>query len=229
VKAVKLGLTGLLAGVALLGAVSTGFLRPPAQAPAPIQDVALAQNQTPEAGAPEQLFQIVPAESEVRFVVDEVLQGSPKTVIGATSQVSGRIALDPVDLDAAQLGTVMVDARTLKTDSSQRDRAIQNFVLKTGQSPYISFTPTGVAGLPDTASLGESLPVQIDGNLTIGGVTRPVTFDATVTRATADRLEGTATTAVRFADWGISIPQVPMVAGVSDTVRLEIDFAATAA
>lgn len=67
------------------------------------------------------------------------------------------------------------------------------------------------------------------GDLTIRDVTRPVTFDATVTRGSSDRLEGTATTTVRYADWGISIPQVPMVASVSDALRLELDFVAASA
>jgi hypothetical protein len=53
-----------------------------------------------------------------------------------------------------------------------------------------------------------------------------VTFDASVTPRSASELEGTASTSIRFADWGISIPSVPFVAGVSDQVKLELDFVA---
>jgi polyisoprenoid-binding protein YceI len=165
----------------------------------------------------------------VRFVIDEVLQGAPKTVVGATDQVAGQIALDPSDLDSVQVGTILIDARTFATDSSQRDRAIQNMVLKTAQNEYISFTPTEVLGLPDGANTGEAVPVQVIGDLTIDGVTHPATFNASLTPESADRLEGTASTTIRYADWGITIPRVPLVTGVADTVRLELDFAVQAA
>ena len=62
-------------------------------------------------------FEIVPAESEARFVIDEVLRGAPKTVVGTTDQVAGQLALDPVDLSSAQVGTIQVNARTLATDN----------------------------------------------------------------------------------------------------------------
>ena len=60
-------------------------------------------------------------------------------------------------------------------------------------------------------------------------MTHPATFNASLTPESADRLEGSASTTIRYADWGITIPQVPVVTGVADTVRLELDFAAQAA
>ena len=36
-----------------------------------------------------------------------------------------------------------------------------------------------------------------------------------------------ATTTIKYADWGISIPQVPFVSGVQDSVTLALDFVAT--
>jgi len=42
-------------------------------------------------------------------------------------------------------------------------------------------------------------------------------------------LQGAGTATIRYADFGISIPSVPFVAGVQDDVRLEIDFTAEAA
>ena len=42
-------------------------------------------------------FQIVPEGTEARFLIDEVLMGQPKTVVGTTSQVSGGITVDPAN------------------------------------------------------------------------------------------------------------------------------------
>jgi len=49
-----------------------------------------------------------------------------------------------------------------------------------------------------------------------------------MTPAAENRLEGTATTTIRYADWGVSIPQVPSVTGVSDSLGLQLDFVANA-
>jgi hypothetical protein len=56
-----------------------------------------------------------------------------------------------------------------------------------------------------------------------------VTFNATVIPVSASEIDGTANTTVRFADWGISIPSVPFVAGVSDAAQLQLTFVATSA
>jgi hypothetical protein len=50
----------------------------------------------------------------------------------------------------------------------------------------------------------------------------------TVQASSDARLEGTATATIAYADYGISIPQVPQVASVADQVRLELDFVAAA-
>jgi polyisoprenoid-binding protein YceI len=66
------------------------------------------------------------------------------------------------------------------------------------------------------------------GDLTIRDTTAPAVFDATVTPVSVNRLEGQAATTIRYADWGITIIQVPFVAGVAENVRLELDLVATA-
>ena len=50
-----------------------------------------------------------------------------------------------------------------------------------------------------------------------------------MTRETPGRVSGNASTVIRYSDWGIAIPQVPLVSSVADSVRLEIDFSAAAA
>lgn len=170
--------------------------------------------------------QIVPEESEARFIIDEVLNGAPKTVVGTTNQVAGELAVDPADPTKSRVGIIQVNARTLSTDSDMRNRAIKNQILGTDQYEFITFTPTEIVGLPQSGDLGQSYTFQIVGDLTIRDVTRQVTFDVTATPASDSRLEGTAQTTIQYADYGIAIPKVRQVASVADTVRLEIDFVA---
>lgn len=173
-------------------------------------------------------FDIVPAESEARFFIDELLRGQPNTVVGRTDRVAGSIAVDPASPASAQVGVIRVDAGTLATDSSRRDGAIDRWILQTDQYQFVEFAPTAIDGLPDSVSVGEPFTVQITGDLTVRNITRPVTFETTVTPVSDARLEGSAVTTIRRGDFDLTIPNVPLVADVSEEVRLEIDFVAVA-
>lgn len=170
--------------------------------------------------------QIVAAESEARFTIDEVLNGAPKTVVGTTKQVAGELAVDPRDPTKSRVGTIQINARDLTTDSDFRNRALKNQILQTNQYELITFTPTALTGLPSSSTIGQSYSFQIVGNLTIRDVTKEVTFDVTATPVSESRLEGSARATINYADFGINIPQVRQVTNVSDQVGLEIDFVA---
>jgi polyisoprenoid-binding protein YceI len=174
------------------------------------------------------MFQIVPGDSEARFLIDEVLLGEPITAVGRTDQVAGSIAVDPSDPASAEVGVVRVNARTLATDNQRRNQAVGRFILQTAQFEYIDFAPTAVDGLPDSVNVGEPFTFQITGDLTIRDITNEATFEATVTPVSETRLEGAATATIQRGGYNLVIPNVPNVADVSEDVRLEIDFVATA-
>src|SRR4029079_2920450 len=96
-------------------------------------------------------------------IVDEVLRGSPYTVVGTTDQVAGQIAFDPADPSTAHLRRMLVDARTLTTDDESRTRALGNRILNTDEYEYISFTPTQLEGLPGSATIGQAFAFQATG------------------------------------------------------------------
>lgn len=173
------------------------------------------------------VYQIAQDESEVRFNIYEVLRGSPKDVIGTSNQVAGQAAVDLNDLSTVQLGEILINARTLETDDSRRNQAIRNRILFTDQYEFITFKPTQISGLSGSAAPGQSFTFQVTGDLTIKDVTRPVTFDATVTLETIERLVGSAKTSIALADFNLVVPDVPFVANVGETMALEIDFVMT--
>ncbi|MCC7448952.1 MAG: YceI family protein [Anaerolineae bacterium] len=174
------------------------------------------------------LFHMAADQSEARFITSETLLGQPKTVIGATKELAGDIAVDfdkPVN---SKIGIIRVNARTLQTDNEIRNRALRGQVLQANKPEFefVTFAPKTISGLPDHMTIGEKYALQILGDLTVHGVTRPVTFEAAVTPVSADRIEGTARTTVQYKDFNIVIPEAPGVANISDSVRLEIDFVA---
>ena len=71
------------------------------------------------------VYRIDKAESSVHFEIDEILNGSPKRVVGTTSEVAGEILIDFDNPPASSLGAVVINVRTLETDSSFRDRAMR--------------------------------------------------------------------------------------------------------
>jgi hypothetical protein len=101
----------------VLGVAAYNVFKTPEAASAPIAAIPLAESTTQsstQASATEAatgsadaattgtalpadavVLQIVSGESEVRFVIDEVLNDAPKTVVGTTDQVAGELAIDP--------------------------------------------------------------------------------------------------------------------------------------
>lgn len=175
------------------------------------------------------VMQIVQNESQARFVIDEVLNNAPKTVVGTTNQVAGQLAVNAQNPSATQVGVIQINARTLTSDSEFRNRAIKNQILRTDTYEFVTFKPKQLIGLPQTGTVGQTYTFKIVGDLTIRDTTREVTFDTTVTPSSNTRLQGKAQTTIRYADFGITIPQARAVASVSDQVRLEIDFVAAVA
>lgn len=189
---------------------------------------ASAKDDPDSGGAGLVIFTIDPEKSEVRFELDEDLSGIRNTVVGTTNQVAGEIALDTSDLATLQVGTILVNARTLATDNDLRNRTIQNRILNTGSYEFISFAPTAIEGLPESIGPGDSVNFTIAGDLTVRDVTKPVTFDVEATMVSESEFSGTASSTVSHEELGLSIPEVPRVANVEEEVELYIDFVATA-
>jgi polyisoprenoid-binding protein YceI len=230
-----------LAGILVAGAAAAYVLRPSAAPsgeltaipvlPSPEIAQATAEGQ-PAGGQPAAaaglVFEISQDESEARFLIDEVLNGADKKVIGVTSAVAAQIVVDPANPANVQVGQVQVNARTLVTDSGSRNRAIQNLILQTGAFEFVTFTPTQFVGLPASAAVGDTFSFQMIGDLTVRDITRQVTFDVTVTVESLERISGLASTAINRGDFDLQIPSVPQVAFVEETFELELEFVALA-
>jgi hypothetical protein len=78
------------------------------------------------------LYAIESSDSTTNFTVDEVLRGSPKTLVGTTDHGSGQLAFDVSDRSSAQIGIILIDTRTLATDDSSRNPALREPDLEYG-------------------------------------------------------------------------------------------------
>lgn len=182
---------------------------------------------TPAPSLPQGSLRLVLAAegSQAQFAVREQLAGLdfPNDAVGTTTAVSGTLVMLPDGQLVEGESRFAVDLATLKTDSSRRDGYIQRNTLETGTYPEAIFVPRAAAGLP--ADLPTSGPVafQLSGDLTVHGVTRPVTWDVTGEVA-GQTFSGTATTSITFTDFGMTLPRVGPVLSVDDLIRLELTF-----
>lgn len=219
------GIIIMVFGAIVIGVVWILFLQPARTPTEPLTAIPLELGD--EAGR-FTLFEIVPEESEVTFSLDEVLRGLPTVVVGSSRQVAGQIAVDFEDPSASQIGPILINARTLATENEFRDNAIHSFILDTESYEYITFTPSQISGLPDAFVPNEPISVQIEGELAIREVTRPVIFSGTITANGRTQLSGSATVQITRNAFSLQIPDAPGVADVSEEVSLTIHFLALA-
>ena len=174
------------------------------------------------------LFHIIPEESEVRFVLNEVLRGQPTQVTGRTSEVAGDILVDRVNPANSVIGTIRINVRTLQTDQEMRNRAIRAEILESARDEYefAQFEPTELIGMPESVEVGTPFSFTIVGNLTVRDITSEVTFEVTVNPISEMMIEGSASAQVLRSDFELEIPSAPGVANVTNEVMLEIDFVA---
>lgn len=190
------------------------------------KDVGPAEVLAPEAG--ETRYRIGEG-SKVSFAVNEVLRGSPSTVVATTADVAGDIVLD-AQHGKARIGLVAVDARTLKTGDGMRDRTIASAILRSSEpaNAFITFKPVSIDGLPASIAPGAPFDLAVTGDLTVAGTVRSVTFKAAA-QLSGDTIVAKADTTVLYRDLGISVPSVPFVASVDDDVTITVDVVAVKA
>ena len=107
-----------------------------------------------------------------------------------------------------------IDLTTITTDRSQRDSRVQS-ALETSQFPLATFSLTSPVELPEGAATGESFRADAEGDLTVHGVTNPVTFgiEAQLVDAVVV-VVGSAE--IVFDDYGVTAPSAPVVLSVED-------------
>ncbi len=176
------------------------------------------------------VYRIDPASSSVAFEIDEILNGSPKRVVGVTSEVAGEALIDFSDPTASVLGPTVINVRTLETDSGFRDRAMRGPILGSSrdENEFAVFEPISIEGLPEEAAVGDTVNLVVTGDFTLSGTTMPVVFDIEVGLVSEERIEVSGTATVRRSDFGLQIPSVPSVSDVDDEILLTVDLRAMA-
>lgn len=203
------------------------FTRPvsaPTQAVDTVVEKLVPNTETNTSATGEKVYRISQAQSSVQFSIGEILNGSPFTAVGKTSEVAGDIA---VTRNQITVGEVVVNAKTFKTDNSRRDGAIVRFILKSDQpaNEFITFKPTQPIALTAPIVEGKEISTKISGDLTVSGVTKPATFAVKI-KTQAGKLSVTGGTTVKRSDFDLKIPELSFIASVDDEVEISVSAVA---
>jgi polyisoprenoid-binding protein YceI len=165
-------------------------------------------------------WKIDPIHSEIGFKTKHMMVA---TVKGKFHEFHGDLVIDENDLSKSG-GTIRINAGSIDTNFEQRDNHLKSAdFLDVESSPEIVFASNKIE------RKGED--VAISGDLTIRGVSRPVTFKGEVAGPLKDpwgnpRLALSAEAQVNRKDWNLNWNQALEAGGflVSDKVTLQIDL-----
>ncbi|RPF36941.1 YceI family protein [Streptomyces sp. TLI_185] len=141
------------------------------------------------------------------------------TVKGTFAAVGGQGEVQP---DGSATGTLTLDAATLDTKNKKRDEHLRSAdFFDTANHPEITFAVRSAkAGAGDT--------VEVSGQLTVRGISRPQTLTASLAGADADALTLDTEFTVDRAEFGLGWNQLGMIRGLT-TVAATLRFVRTAA
>ncbi len=142
------------------------------------------------------------------------------TFYGRLGKVSGTLNFDQAKPENSALN-VVVDTTTIDTHVPELDSSVPNELFQADKFPTATFVSTGIAKTGDNTG-------TVTGNLTIAGVTKPVTLAVTFNggRGTGEplqpyRLGFDATATLKRSDFGLT--HVIWDGFVSDEVTLMIE------
>ena len=160
--------------------------------------------------------------SEATFSVTEQLASVslPNDAVVRTNALSGHVRLD------GQESVIEIDLLQLSSDSSYRDRYIRERMF--ANHPTGTFTVQGLDELPDGFTDGDMVSAQVDGELTVRGITTPLTFDIEA-RDDGDVVRILGRTTFSWDQLQIPKPTANAVVSLEDEVGVEVLLAARSA
>jgi len=141
-------------------------------------------------------------ESTLGYRVSEVLGGVDKEGAGRTNQVAGTLTIAGAAATAAEF---TVDMASITSDSDRRDGQFRDRIMSTDDFPTSTFVLTAPIDFGTIPADGEQITATATGELTLRGVTNPVTFEVTA-QIDGGRLGVLGSIPVLFSEYEIPDP-----------------------
>jgi len=167
-------------------------------------------------------YTIDPAHTSAQFTIRHMMISN---VRGGFSGIKGTVEYDPADASGTSID-VVIDAGTIRTLEDQRDAHLKSAdFLDVGKYPTITFQSTKVTPAGD----GE---LDVTGNLTIHGVTKPVVLKVEGPMPEGKdpwgniRTGASGTTKIKRSDFGLTWNAALETGGilVGDDLKIELEI-----
>lgn len=142
--------------------------------------------------------------SELGYRVEEVLFGVSTEGVGRTNQITGSLTIEGTAVTQAEF---VVDVASISSDESKRDGQFRGRIMSTDEFPEARFTLTEPIELALEPAEGAQVATTATGELTLRGVTNPVTFELTAQLANG-KIGVLGNIPVVFADYSIANPSI---------------------
>jgi polyisoprenoid-binding protein YceI len=182
------------------------------------------QNQSAATAASPVTYDIDPSHSSATFKIRHLMVSNVRGELGS---LAGHVVLDQVDITRSSVEAT-IDARTINTRDEKRDAHLRSPDFFDAETyPVIAFRSTRVQA-------GKNGHLQVTGDLTMRGITNPVTLDLEpLSQEVRDpwgntKRGATATTRLNRKDWKVSwnaaLDGGGVVVGDEVSVTLEIEL-----
>ena len=146
--------------------------------------------------------------SEFGYRVEEVLAGVNTTAVGRSNEIEGLLTIDGT---TATVVDITVQIENITSDDSRRDGQFSGRIMNAAEFPTAEFRITEPIDFGQIPVGDEQVTATATGELTLRGVTNPVTFDVTA-QTTDGRIGVLGSIPVVFEDYGIDNPSFGVVA-----------------
>lgn len=159
--------------------------------------------------------------SETALVITETIGGVADHQVEGNTAVTGDVTIAGDEVTDASF---TVDLTTLEFtdappgfDVANRARAMESTGLETGAFPEATFVLSEPIALPDGVDSGDPVTATATGDLTLHGVTKPITFDVEIVAdGETFRLTPTEFIPIVLADYDMTVRAPGFVADIAD-------------
>jgi polyisoprenoid-binding protein YceI len=159
-----------------------------------------------------------PSGSPAGYRVEEVLLGPSTTAVGRTSEVSGQFDLSGTTVTSASFTVQMA---SVVSDKSQRNAQFDGRIMDVAAYPTSTFRLTKPVALNAIPAVGKTVDVSATGDLTMHGVTKPLTIELSAERVSSG-IEVLGDADILFSEWNIANPSVGGFVTTADHGTLEV-------
>jgi len=142
--------------------------------------------------------------SEFGYRVDEVLAGVNTTAVGRSNEIEGLLTIEGT---TATVVDITVQIENITSDDSLRDGQFRGRIMNAEEFPTAEFRITEPIEFAEIPAGDEQVTATAVGELTLRGVTNPVTFDVTA-QTSAGQIGVLGSIPVVFDDYAIPEPSI---------------------